>query len=110
MSGITLAPPIMSVIPDMAATGAIVHPTIGHRTPPSGRFTDRPRLSRDIVPHPIRDIVRRPISRVIVRRPLGLEPILRAIRATGREPILRAIRATGREPILRAIGREMEAS
>jgi hypothetical protein len=91
MCGITLDRRIMSVILDMAATGAIARRTIGHRTLPSGLFIDRPRLTRDIVRRTIRDIVRQTISRVIVRRPIGLEPILLAIRATGLERTRRAI-------------------
>jgi len=92
-SGITRDPRTMLAIPDTAGTGTITHQTIGHRTPPSGRFIVRPRTIREtqatahppiarpaIARRPITPvIVRRQITPVIVRRPTIPEIVRRPI-------------------------------
>jgi hypothetical protein len=74
----------MLAIQGTEGIGTIVHPTTGHRTPPSGRFIVHPRTIRETqatahppIARPV--IVRRPITPVIVRRPTTPEIVRRPI-------------------------------
>ena len=74
----------MLAILGTAGTGTITHQTIGHRTPPSGRFIVRPRTIRETqaTAHPPiarPAIARRPITPVIVRRLITRAIVRRAI-------------------------------